>query len=208
MNDIACDEAVSATTKRNGFDIDRWTEEGINLIPKILEQIERNLTVPPGHSILDYCEGLAARAEELARAGEDKELLAILRDTDAIYAQLYMGLVYTEAALDNNPYHALSFIIRTVGLYALTPDWRNDAVLQMRARNRADKRWRDDPTQEAKEAIYKAWEKWNPDRREYPRPRDFRKAILTRHPAISDGTLKNWMSDWPKGKNLPRVSRS
>jgi len=206
MDDTTHDKTVSTTAKRNGFDVDEWVEQGINSIPAILGQIEKVLTVPKGSSTLDYCDGLHAQYEQLLESDDYKALLAAIRDTDMIYAQLYMGLVYADAALDDNPYTALSFIIRTVGTYVLTPDWRNNALQTMIARNGAQKRWAGTPTQDAKDAIYAAWQTWNTDRHTYPRPRDFRAAMLKLHPTVSDGTLKNWMSDWPKGKNLPRQS--
>jgi len=206
MDDTTNDKTLSTTTKRNGFDVDEWVEQGINSIPAILDQIEKVLTVPKGSSTLDYCDELHAQYEQLLESGDYKALLAAIRDTDMIYAQLYMGLVYADAALDDNPYTALSFIIRSVGVYVLTPDWRNNALQTMIARNRADKRWDGDPTQGPKDAIYRAWEKWNTDRRTYPKPSDFRRAMLKQYPTVPDGTLKNWTSGWPQGKNLPKQS--
>ncbi len=60
----------------------------------------------------------------------------------------------------------------------------------------ASERWANAPTTPMREAILKEWQKWQLDRAKYRYPRDFRRAMLNKHPDAVDGTLKNWMSVW------------
>jgi hypothetical protein len=119
------------------IDINEWVEEGINLIPSILDNIERHMSVPKGEDIQSYCDRLCERCDELIESGDRDTLLKEYRETEMGYAKLYNGLLYGDIALQDNPYTALSFIIRAIGGYVFTPDWRNAAITKHGARRAA-----------------------------------------------------------------------
>lgn len=79
-------------------------------------------------------------------------------------------------------------------------DLQPQHVRRTLARSGGAARWASDPTQTIKFAIYEEWKKWQMDRSLYRYPRDFRRAMQIRFPGAEDGTMKNWLSDWGKGK--------
>lgn len=118
-------------------EINEWIEEGINLIPSILDKIKRLMSVPDGEDVQDYCDRLSARCSELLELKDRNTLLAEYRDTDMGYANLYKGLEYGDIALQDNPYTALAFIIRAIDGYVFTPDWRKAAIAKRGAQHAA-----------------------------------------------------------------------
>lgn len=112
--------------------------------------------------------------------------------------------------LSNGAFHAM-YASQAWGLAMAFGSGSGDSFIELAARrsilekmrNAGRKRWEEDSTQVLKREAYRRWCAWNMDRRKLPKPKDFRNSILRDFPDAVDGTLKNWMSDWSKSRNVP-----
>lgn len=188
-------ESVIATFANEGWEVPEQPSQHPMRDLSAFRALEAALTAAP-HISLDS----AAFSERLKRAMIHE--LAMADSPESQAKIVYSSLLRARELQDCEPRRAIDYLSFAAWKIA-------ELVMLLERQPRKDgvrNKLANDPTQGPKEAIYKVWRKWNTDRRAYPRPRDFRKAMLTRYTTVADGTLKNWMSDWPRGKNLPKQS--